>query len=110
VYLEPAEIARLEAVALQLPQDARVEVVLDDGSALRGMVSMMPTVQAFYDPEGREGLNGVARIECESGGVASGDSLYLWLDRIDSVATLPNPTPPEPSTRHHPPDPNAPSA
>lgn len=109
VHLDPAAIARLEEVALQLPQDARVEVRLDDGSALRGMVSMMPTVQAFYDPEGREGLNGVARIECESSpGIASGDSRYLWLDRIGSVASLPNPTPPEPSTRH-PPDPNAPS-
>lgn len=109
VHVDPVAIARLEQVAVQLPQDARVEVELDDGSRLRGMVSMTPTVQAFFDPEGNEGLNAVARIECESGnGVASGDSQYLWLDRIGNVESLPNPTPPEPSTRV-PPDPNAPT-
>lgn len=109
VHVDPVAIARLEEVALQLPQDTRVEVRLDDGSRLRGMVSMTPTVQAFFDPDGREGLNGVARIECESGaGVATGDSRYLWLDRIGSVESLPNPTPPQASTRH-PVDPNAPA-
>ena len=108
VHVDQAAIARLEQVAVQLPQDARVEVELDDGRRLRGMVSMTPTVQAFFDPDGNEGLNGVARIECESAdGVATGDSRYLWLDRIGNVASLPNPTPPEPSNRI-PPDPNAP--
>ena len=107
VHLDPVAIARLEQVAVQLPQDARVEVELDDGSRLRGMVSMTPTVQAFFDPDGNEGLNGVARIECESAGAATGDSQYLWLDRIGNVERLPNPTPPQASTRV-PPDPNAP--
>lgn len=109
VHVDPLAIARLEQVALQLPQDTRVEVRLDDGSRLRGMVSMTPTVQAFFDPDGHEGLNGVARIECESGaGTATGDSRYLWLDQIGSVESLPNPTPPQASTRH-PVDPNAPA-
>lgn len=109
VYADPVAIARLENVAVQLPQDARVEVELEDGSRLRGMVSMTPTVQAFYDPDGNEGLNGVARIECEAGnGRATGQSEYLWLDTIGNVEHLPNPTPPEPSTRV-PPDPNAPA-
>lgn len=103
VHLDPVAIARLEAVAVQLPQDAKVEVRLDDGDVLRGMVSMTPTVQAFFDPDGREGLNGVARIECEAG-----ESRSLWLDRIGSVERLPNPSPPEASTRF-PPDPNAPT-
>ena len=108
VHVDPVAVARLEQVAVQLPQDARVEVELDDGSRLRGMVSMTPTVQAFFGPDGDEGLNGVARIECESdAGVATGDSEYLWLDRIGNIERLPNPTPPQPSTRV-PPDPNAP--
>src|SRR5690606_17660794 len=51
VYADPVAIARLEKVAVQLPQDARVEVELDDGSRLRGMVSMTPTVQSFFDPD-----------------------------------------------------------
>lgn len=110
MHVDPAALARLEAVALLLPQDSRVEIGLDDGSRLRGMVSMTPTVQAFFDPEGREGMNAVARIECESGdsATASGDSRYLWLDCVESVESLPNPTPPERSTRH-PVDPNAPA-
>lgn len=103
VHVDPAAIARLEEVAVQLPQDMRVEVRLDDGDLVRGMVSMTPTVQAFFDPDGREGLNGVAKLECESG-----DIRYLWLDRIGSVEPLPNPSPPEASTRF-PPDPNAPT-
>jgi hypothetical protein len=32
------------------------------------------------------------------------------IERIVRVQRLPNPTPPEPSTRRHPPDPNAPHA
>lgn len=104
VHVDPAAIAWLEAVSTQLQQDSRVEVRLDDGSALRGIVTMTPTIQAFYDPDGNEGLNAVARIERESGGNG-----YLWVDRIATVERLPNPTPPQPSSRTHPPDPNAPS-
>jgi hypothetical protein len=31
------------------------------------------------------------------------------VDRISAVERLPNPTPPQPSNRIHPPDPNAPA-
>lgn len=107
VYSDAAAIARLERFAMQLPQDARVEVHLDDGSTLRGMVSVTPTVQAFYDGEGREGLNAVARIESylDDGRPHEGHDHYLWLDRISSVQRLPNPSPPEASV--NPLDPNA---
>lgn len=104
VHVDPAAIARLEDVARQLPQDSRVEVRLDDGTTMRGIVTMTPTMQSFYDPDGIEGLNAVARIERESGGNG-----YLWVDRVTTVQRLPNPTPPAASTRRHPPDPNAPS-
>ena len=103
VYVDPVAIARLEDLAQKLPQDSRVELRLDDGSELRGIVTMTPTVQSFFDADGCEGLNVFAKFECEGGGNA-----YLWLDRIVRVERLPNPTPPEPSTRRHPPDPNAP--
>jgi hypothetical protein len=85
VHVDPAAIARLEAIAVQLPQDSRVEVRLDDGTTMRGIVTVTPTVQAFYDPEGNEGLNAVARIERESGGNG-----YLWVDRVSTVERLPN--------------------
>ena len=104
IHVDPAEIARLEGIAARLQQDSRVEVRLDDGTVMRGIVSATPTVQAFYDPDGNEGLNAAARIEDETGGKG-----YVWVDRISSVERLPNPTPPQPSLRTHPPDPNAPS-
>jgi hypothetical protein len=104
VHVDPAAIARLEDVSTQLAQDSRVEIRMDDGSTMRGIVTLTPTVQSFYDPDGNEGLNAVARIERESGGNG-----YLWVDRISAVERLPNPTPPQPSSRIHPPDPNAPT-
>lgn len=104
VHVDPAAIARLEGIAVQLRQDSRVDVRLDDGTAVRGIVTATPTVQSFYDPDGNEGLNAVARIEDETGGNG-----YLWVDRISSVERLPNPTPPQPSARSAPPDPNAPA-
>lgn len=104
VYVDPAGIARLEDLATRLPQDSRVELRLDDGRTLRAIVTMTPTVQAFFDPDGNEGLNAFAKFESESEG-----NIYLWIDRIMHVERLPNPTPPEPSSRIHPPDPNAPT-
>ena len=104
VHADPAAIARLEGIAAQLRQDSRVEVRLDDGNIVRGIVTATPTVQSFYGPDGNEGSNAVARIEDESGGAG-----YLSVDRISSVERLPNPTPPQPSSRTHPPDPNAPA-
>lgn len=104
VHVDAAAIARLEGIAAQLLQDRRVEVRLEDGSTLRGIVTMTPTVQSFFGPDGTEGLNAVARIERESGGNG-----YLWVDQVTHVERLPNPTPPQPSSRIHPPDPNAPA-
>lgn len=105
VHADQAVIDRMEVVATQLEQDMRVALRTDRGEWFRGMVSMTPTVQSFFDAEGAEGLNGVAKIELEDGG---GDC-YLWLDEIAFVEQLPNPSPPEASDRHAPRDPNAPA-
>lgn len=114
VYRDPARISALQRLAMQLPHSARVEVTLDDGSRLRGIVSMRATIKAYFDPRGEEGTNGVVRIEVERSGsdmdagpVAG--SRYLWLDHIESVQRLPNQTPPRASTRLHPVDNNAPT-
>jgi hypothetical protein len=131
VYVDAADIAQLEAIAVQLPQDERVQVSMEDGRQIAGMVSATPTVQAFFDPRGREGMNALLRLDAcfddarfEEGsfeeasveGVrreearAHPDGIHdLWLDEISAVARLPNPSPPETSTRLHPPDPNAPA-
>jgi hypothetical protein len=109
VYLEASEITRLELLAQQLPQDKRVQVTLDDGSQVLGVVSAMPSMQAFFDPEGREGMNALVRIETQnSDHRADGNDRTVWLDQIIEITPLPNPSPPEPS-RAWPPDPNAPT-
>lgn len=119
VYLQAADIARLEAVATQLPQDTHVQVSLEDGRQLAGMVSATPTVQVFFDPRGVEGMNALLRldaclVDCDR--AASPDARAhppgvhdLWLDEISAVAHLPNPSPAQTSARTHPPDPNAPT-
>jgi hypothetical protein len=110
VHTQTAQIARMEALALQLPQDVQVEVALDDGTRIRGLISATPSVQVFYDPEGREGLNALLRLDAFlDDGRPHPDGVHdLWLDTIAEVMRVPNPSPPEPSTR--PPDPNAPAA
>ena len=79
------EIARLEQLVTQLPQHARVELVMDDGSRLAGAVAVRPTVQAFVDAQGQEGINGHLRID----DAADPSQLHwVWLDRIREVRRL----------------------
>ena len=126
VYLAAADIARLESIATRLPQDARVRVSLEDGRQLAGMVSATPTVQAFFDPRGVEGMNALLRLDACFDDASFDDSSCkdeatdharlhpvgihdVWLDEISAVARLPNPSPAATSARSHPPDPNAPT-
>ena len=57
-----------------------------------------------------EGLNGVVRLEAvlDDGRPHQGGLHYLWLDEVAQVERLPNPSPPEASTRARSTDPNAP--
>jgi hypothetical protein len=113
VYVDAADMARLEALALQLPQDARVQLTLEDGRRITGMVSAMPTVQAFFDPGGREGMNALLRLEAflDDGRPHPGGLHDFWLDEIRDVTRVANPSPPEPPVRgsNTTRDPNAPT-
>ena len=126
IYLAAADIARLESIATRLPQDARVRVSLEDGRQLAGMVSATPTVQAFFDPRGVEGMNALLRLDACFDDAGFDDAGFddapadharlhpvgihdVWLDEISAVVRLPNPSPAETSVRNHPPDPNAPT-
>lgn len=63
VYTEQADIDRLQAMIFELPNDRRVELTLVDGRVFTGIVSARPMTTQFFDADGREGTNGVVRLE-----------------------------------------------
>ena len=86
VYTDQRDIARLEALTLQLPDEAEVELTLQDGRVLTGIVSTRPVVQQFLgQDENSEGANGVLRLDDP----AHSERVHLlWLDEIRSVRRL----------------------
>jgi hypothetical protein len=111
VYTRPEDLAVLEARVADLPSHRRVHLRLEDGSEVTGIVELRPAVQLFFDPEGREGINALLRLEAflDDGRPHDGGIRNIWLDEISEITRLPNPSPPEVSSRTHPADPNAPT-
>lgn len=62
IHKGPGAIARLHALVGELRDNAKVTLHLHDGSSLTGVVAVVPTVQAFVDAEGTEGINGVVKL------------------------------------------------
>lgn len=85
LYTQQADIARMEALIRQLPDESRVEIRLTDGGAITGVVPARPAVQVFRDADGREGFNAVVRIDDHT---RPDVTHYLWLDRIATVTAL----------------------
>jgi hypothetical protein len=85
VYTGQHDIAMLEARAAQLPDEAKVEVLLVQGHRVTGVVTTRPIIQLFYDEDGREGFNGVLRIDDARD---AGQTHFLWLDEILEVVVL----------------------
>jgi hypothetical protein len=110
VHTDQATIARLEAIGRELIESRHVRVRLIDDNVIDGIVEMTPSIQVFFDPDGREGMNAVLRLEAflDDGRPHAGGIHDVWLDEIEQVTRLPNPSPPEPS-RRSPADPNAPA-
>ncbi|PCR31580.1 hypothetical protein CQA89_32930, partial [Klebsiella pneumoniae] len=44
-------------------RNPHVEIELEDGAHLVGIVGARPSLQQFFDIEGREGTNGTVRLE-----------------------------------------------
>ena len=63
VYTAQVDIDRLQARIFELPNDQHVELTLDDGRVLRGIVAARPMTMQFFDADGREGTNGTVRLE-----------------------------------------------
>lgn len=85
VYTGQEDIARIESRAVQLDGETWVALTLDDGTVVEGVVAVRPIVQTFRDPQGREGINAVARVD-DAGDQAV--SHYVWLDRIREIRHL----------------------
>lgn len=88
IHTDRAEIARLESLIARLPNDAHVELTLDDGDVVRGTVAARPTVQVFEDSHGNEGLNALVRLE-EVAFDAARTPRDIWVDRIVRIVQLP---------------------
>lgn len=85
LYTQQDEIARMEAMIQQLPDEAVVRLDLNDGGSITGTVAVRPAVQLFRDADGQEGFNAVVRIDDRRRPQVAH---YLWLDRIATVTTL----------------------
>jgi len=85
LYTRQDDIARLEAMILQLPDEAVVRLDLNDGGSITGTVAVRPSVQVFRDADGQEGFNAVVRIDDRRRPQVAH---YLWLDRIATVTAL----------------------
>lgn len=85
VCTEPAAIARIEALIANLPGNARVRLLMIDGSRCEGRVSVRPSVQTARDHAGVEGVN--ARVALELNDRAS-DERFIWLDQVERIEHL----------------------
>ena len=82
---DPAAIARIESLIANLPANARVRLLMIDGSRCQGRVSVRPTVETVRDHNGVEGIN--ARVALELNDQAS-DERLIWLDQVQRIEHL----------------------
>ena len=82
VHTRQDEIALIESRIVELPDEAIVEITLDDGRKLKGVVTVRPTIQTFRDTEGREGVNALLRLDDLE---QPGHSHQVWLDEVREI-------------------------
>ncbi|GAB2536571.1 DUF3247 family protein [Rhodanobacter koreensis] len=85
VYVDPAEIRRLESLVADLQGNGHVSIVLKDGSVCEGVVSVRPSMQVLRDHAGREGVNAEVRLERPQ---APTWNHSIWLDQISRIEHL----------------------
>ncbi|GHA79737.1 DUF3247 family protein [Cognatilysobacter bugurensis] len=90
VFTTADDLERLRAKVAALPNGAHVELELEDGEHLVGIVAGRPMLQQFFDFEGNEGTNGTVRLERPAleQPMQSPAPLDVWLDRIRVVRRL----------------------
>lgn len=85
VFTQAADVALLEANIAALPDEAIVQLTMDDGSALRGVVATRPSAQIFRTSDGQEGINAVLRLDDLE---HPEHAHYLWLDQVRDIFPL----------------------
>ena len=86
---EQADIDRLQALIPQLANDRRVELTLADGRVFTGIVAARPMTMQFFDADGREGTNGVVRLEQPAlDEPEQARHVDLFLDQIEAIRPL----------------------
>lgn len=89
VYTEAADLERIREHIEQLPNGAHVQLQLQDGSALEGIVAARPIAQLFFGPDGNEGTNAVLRLEQPAMAAPEAAGWRdVWVDRILTVRRL----------------------
>lgn len=78
-------IRRLEALVHELQGNSHVVLVLHDGGACDGVVTVRPSVQVFRDQAGLEGLN--AEVQLERPDVPTWHQ-RIWLDQVVRIEHL----------------------
>ncbi len=85
VYTDPLRIALLETLLGELPGQARVLLILQDGSQVAGMVTVRPVLQEFFDPEEHIGVNATVRLDDLR---RISQQHLIWLDSVREVQRL----------------------
>lgn len=90
VYTSSDDIERLRRKVAALPNGAHVELELEDGEQLVGIVAGRPMLQQFFDFQGNEGTNGTVRLERPALDRPMDTPVPrdIWLDRIHVVRRL----------------------
>lgn len=90
VYTRQEDIDRLQAMLLQLPQGEAVELRLRDGRSVSGYVVWHPSIQQFFDPEGKEGSNVYVRLEQPAleAPMETPPTIGLFLDEVEEIRAL----------------------
>ncbi|GAA0915138.1 hypothetical protein GCM10009552_32690 [Rothia nasimurium] len=82
VHTDQGSIQRLEALIRDIRDNAKVRLHLKDGSAIEGIVAVVPTVQNFVDAEGVEGVNGSVKL------IDNGRPAWSAMVRLDTIARV----------------------
>ncbi|WP_242107810.1 DUF3247 family protein [Luteimonas aquatica] len=85
VHTDPRMVALLEERAFSLKDEALVEMVLEDGRCIRGVVVALPTIQVFHDAQGNEGHNALVRLDDAND---PRREHYVWLDSVVSITQV----------------------